>query len=251
MLVFVVPLQSQATARSWGRVSQLFERCMQSVCRQTSSQFHVIVVCHDRPDTTFQHPNLSYVEVDFSRPDITSGSAKEILNRKRTDKGRKQMRGLVEAAAFSPTHTMLLDADDLVSKRLAAFVTQSPQANGWYFKQGYRYNGKGNFFYKKSNGFYTMCGSCNIIRYDLNRIPDSPEYNRGYGYYKFYIDHAKAVEELRQEGTPLAALPFLGAVYITQTGENIFFNSSRLYKGIGRYINYRPITPSLRQEFSL
>gem|GEM_PF-3414175 len=33
-----------------------------------------------------------------------------------------------------------------------------------------------------------MCGTSNIVRYDLNFLPENAEYNRGYGYYKYYID---------------------------------------------------------------
>ncbi|MBD2461937.1 glycosyltransferase family 2 protein [Oscillatoria sp. FACHB-1407] len=251
MLVFVVPVQSKATAKSWNRVSQLFERCVQSVCQQSSPHFQVIVVCNEKPDTAFRHPKISYVEVDFPVPDINSGRPKEILNEKRTDRGRKQLRGLVAAQEFNPTHTMLLDADDLVSKRLAEFVHRHPKANGWFVNKGYRYAPGSYWIYKKANGFHTMCGSCNIIRNDLNKIPENPEYDRGYGYYKFYLNHARVAKVLAEEGTPLEPLPFLGAVYVVQTGENTYFSSSRLYQGIGRYINYRLVTPSIREEFCL
>lgn len=251
MLVFVVPLQSKASAKSWERVSELFERCIQSVCQQTSPHFHAIVVCHEKPNISFHHPQITYVEVDFPVPDVTSGTPKEIIDRKRTDKGRKQLRGLVAAQEFNPTHTMLLDGDDHISKRLAEFVHQHPQANGWFFDRGYRYTPGSSWIYNKSNGFHTMCGSCNIIRNDLNRIPEHPEYNRGYGYYKFYIDHAKVIQVLAEAGTPLAPMPFQGAVYVVQTGENIYFDSSRLYQGIGRYLNYRWLTRSLKNEFRL
>lgn len=251
MLVFVIPLQSMTISKSWSRVSQLFERCIQSVCQQTSPHFRVIVVCNEKPDTTFKHPNFSYVEVDFPVPDITSGTGMKIVSRKHTDKGRKLLRGLVAAQEFNPTYTMLLDADDLVSKRLAEFVHRHPQANGWFFNKGYLYTPGSYWIYKKSSGFHTMCGSCNIIRNDLNQIPEHPEYNRGYAYYKFYIDHAKVIEVLAEAGAPLEPMPFLGSVYVVQTGENIYFNSSRLYQGIGRYINYRLVTRSLKEEFGL
>lgn len=250
MLVFVIPLQSKATSRSWEKVSQLFERCVQAACSQTRSDFHVVVVCHDRPDTTFSHPKLSYVEVDFPVPDISSGTPGDILNRKHTDKGRKQLKGLVAAQKFHPTHTMLLDADDLVSNRLAQTVRDNPRTHGWVIKNGYVYTYGSKWIYKKSGNFYRMCGSCNIIRNDLNNIPENPEYNRGYGYYKFYIDHEKVVGVLAEKGFPLEVLPFAGAVYIVQTGENIYFDPSRRHKGILRYVNYRLMGNRLQKEFN-
>lgn len=251
MLVFVIPMQSMSVSKSWERISQLFEKCVRSVCQQTSPHFHAIVVCHEKPDTNFKHSNLSYVEVDFPVPDIISGSAMDIVNRKNTDKGRKLLRGLAAAQEFNPTHTMLLDADDRVSNRLAEFVHQHPSANGWFFNKGYLHTPRSYWIYKKSSGFHTMCGSCNIIRNDLNNIPENPEYNRGYGYYKFYIDHEKVINVLAEAGTSLEAAPFLGVVYIVQTGENMYFSASRLRKGIGRYINYRLVTQSIKEEFVL
>lgn len=252
MLVFVVPLQSKAVSKSWERVVELVERSVRSACQQTSSAFRVIVVCHEKPELGFEHPNLSYAEVDFERPRIKPGmSAVDIVSQKDTDKGRKQLWGLEAAKQYNPTHTMLLDADDLVSNRLAEFVQQHPQANGWFFAKGYRYVPGSNWIYKKVRGFYSMCGSCNVLRYDLNPLPEVAEYNRGYGYYKFFIDHGKVPQILEKAGTPIAPLPFLGGVYVVQTGENIYFDSSKLYQGLGKYFYYRWVTPTLRAEFGL
>lgn len=251
MLVFVIPLQSQAVSKSWERVSQLLERCIRSVCQQTSPHYHALIVCHEKPTITYEHAHFSYVEVDFPVPNLTADPQVNVIQQKRSDRGRKMLRGLVAAQAWQPTHTMLLDADDCVSRRLAEFVEQHPQDNGWFISHGYRYAEGSRLIYKKSPNFYTMCGSCNILRNDLNRLPEKPEYNRGYGYYKFYIDHAKVTTVLAQAGTPLEPLPFPGAVYITQTGENSYFDSSRLYQGVERMINYRFLTRSLRQEFGL
>lgn len=251
MLVFIVPLKSKAASMSWAKTSQLAEQCLRSACQQTCSAFHVILVCHDQPEIQFEHPNLTYLTASFPPPDCTLGTAEDILNRKRTDKGRKQLQGLVAAQAFEPTHTMLLDADDRVSNQLAPWVQQNPEALGWFFEQGYRYKPGNQWIYKKFKKFHTMCGSCNILRNDLNQIPAEPEYNRGYGYYSLYIDHGKVRDRLAAAGTPLQPLPFLGAVYMVQTGENIYFEASRMYQGIGKYINYRWVTPALRAEFGL
>jgi hypothetical protein len=251
MLVFIIPLESQTVSTSWPKVSKLFERTLRSACQQTLSNFHVIVVCHERPDITFTHSRVTYIDVNFPIPDIHSGSKNEILNRKRTDRGRKMLRGLVEAQSFNPTHTMFLDADDCVSNKLAQFIDEHSQSNGYFFTNGYRYRENSKFIYRKLNNFYTMCGSCNIINNRLNQIPDKPEYNHGYGYYNFYIDHAKVPNILAELDTPLEPLPFFGAVYITETGENTYFDTDRLYKGIGKYLNYRLLTPSLRLEFGL
>jgi hypothetical protein len=45
MIVFVVPPKSSQTFKSWEYTSKLFERCMRSLCNQTSPAFRVVVVC--------------------------------------------------------------------------------------------------------------------------------------------------------------------------------------------------------------
>ncbi|MEH1891960.1 MAG: glycosyltransferase family A protein [Nostoc sp.] len=243
MLVFVIPLKSAKVSNSWERVTQLFERCIKSVCNQTSPNFRVIVVCHEKPKIEFTHPHLTYIIVDFSPPNETDPVANGD-----TDKGRKILKGLIYARQFSPTHTMTVDADDCVSKELAKFIQQHPDSNGWFINKGYKYQEGSNYIYIKRSKFYKMCGSCNIIRYDLNDLPETAEYNRGYGYYRYYIDHAKIRDILKNKAKAIKSLPFPGAVYILETGENLFELSKRLRFSI---FNRKFLNPSVRDEFGL
>ncbi|MUG95925.1 glycosyltransferase family 2 protein [Scytonema sp. UIC 10036] len=243
MLVFVVPLKSPQVSKSWERVTQLFERCVKSICNQTSQEYRAIVVCHERPRIEFRHPKITYIEVDFppaKEPDPFCAG--------HTDKGRKILKGLVHAQEFLPTHTMTVDADDCISKHLAEFVNQNSHCNGWFINKGYKYKSGDDFIFVKRRNFYKMCGTCNIIRYNLNRLPEHPEYNRGYGYYKFYVDHEKIRGMLAQEGTPLKPLPFPGAIYIVATGENLYYGTTKLTFNI---LNRKLLNQSMREEFSL
>ncbi|UKO96677.1 glycosyltransferase family 2 protein [Nostoc sp. UHCC 0870] len=243
MLVFVIPLKGREFSKSWERVTHLFERCIKSVCHQTSPDFRVIVVCNEQPEIEFNHPNITYITVDFS-----ANKESLSINQGRTDKGRKILRGLVYAQQFDPTHTMALDADDCVSRKLAEFVKDNPNSNGWFINQGYKYQEGSNHIYIKRNNFYRMCGSCNILRYDLNFLPEPAEYNRGYGYYKYYIDHAKVKDILTDKGQAISALPFPGAIYMLETGENHYYDRTKLTFSI---FNRKKITPSIRDEFGL
>lgn len=243
MLVFVVPLKSQKVAKSWERTLTLFERCMKSICNQTSSEFRVVVVCHEVPQIKFSHPCITYVSVDFPFP-----TEKNIVSRGDTDKARKMLKGLIYARKFSPTHTMAVDADDCVSKNLAAFVKKNINSNGWFINKGYKYQESSKYIYVKRNNFYRMCGSANILKYELNYLPENPEYNRGYGYYKYYIHHAKIKEVLKSKGTLIKPLPFAGAVYVVGNGENIFYDDMKLQFHI---LNRRTLKKSIINEFGL
>jgi len=70
MLVFIIPLKSPQAAKSWSQVSKLFERCVKSICNQTSPDFRVLVVC-EKPDIKFSHPHILYLEVNLPIPQPT------------------------------------------------------------------------------------------------------------------------------------------------------------------------------------
>ncbi|MCW5312824.1 glycosyltransferase family 2 protein [Nostoc sp. KVJ3] len=243
MLVFVIPLKSPQVSNSWELVTQSFERSIKSICNQTSSDFHAIVVCHEQPKIEFNHPQITYITVDFPPPNETDWVA-----RGDTDKGRKILKGLMYAHQFSPTHTMPVDADDCISKNLAAFIKQHPNSNGWFINKGYKYKEGSKYIYIKRKDFYSMCGTSNIIRYDLNFLPENAEYDRGYGYYKYYIDHGKLRGVLENKNKIIEPLPFPGAVYIVETGENLFYGSMKLNFNI---FDRKSLSQSIQDEFGL
>lgn len=253
MLVFIVPLKSAQVSRSWEQVSLLLERCVRSLCNQTSDQFRVIVVCHEQPLHAFHHRHLHYLQATFPPPIVESqnGIPSVSFEHGHTDKGRKILRGLRGASDFQPCHTMVVDADDCVNRHLAEFVSRYPNSHGWFFQQGYRYREGNSTIYLKRRNFYRMCGSSYIVRYDLNPLPPSLDYSRGYGYYKTLIDHEKMRELLHRQGTPLQPLPFAGAVYIVGHGENLYYEDCKLGQGLLKRFNLRTLTPAQREIFGL
>jgi hypothetical protein len=195
-------------------VSTLLERCVRSIINQTSEKFKLIIVCHERPEIKIDHSAINYVEVDFYPPELGQANVISQMDR---DKNKKMWLGLEYAGQFNPSHVMFVDADDSVSCHLAEFVSQSPQSNGWYLDSGYVYeDGKARIFHKKKN-FYLMSGTSHIIKYSLIRDESMSS---------VYVDsgeplHQLIVNILAERQTPLEPLPFAGAVYIIQTGENI------------------------------
>lgn len=244
MLVFIVPLKSKRVSKSWPKVCQLFERSIRAICNQTSDQFRAIVVCNEKPDIAFDHPYIHYLSVEF--PDAPEEKTR--VARGLADKGRKVLSGLIEAQKFSPTHTMSVDADDCVSSRLAEYVNQHPEDNGWFLQKGYKYLNNTDFLYIKRQEFYRQTGTANILRYDLNDIPESPEFNRGCGYYLFHINHQDLKGKMANQGTPLNPLPFPGAVYVIGSGENMSANENKLSFN---WLTRKRLTPKLADEFSL
>ena len=262
MLVFVVPLKSQKVSKSWNYTSELVTRSMRSICNQTSSNFKVIVVCHEKPNTNFVHPNISYVEVDYPAPKSTD------YNAKRLDKVRKVATGLTLAKELQTSHTMVIDADDCVSKYLAEFVNKRAKCNGWFVNKGYRYDDGSKRILPVKKNFYKLCASSIIVRRDLYKLPkkleyDPSEYN---SLVQTQIHHSKVPEYNRTEGQPFEPLPFMGAIYITPlNGDNLFAQRSfsnklrenprmilsPVKKALLYRLNSQYLTDSIRDEFGL
>ncbi len=258
MLVFIIPIKSAQVSKSWEQVSSLFERCIRSVCAQTSEQFQVIAVCHERPAIDYQHPAVTYIEVDY--PLIPTATGNPELRYKRHDKCRKIWKGLSAAEQFAPAHVMFVDADDLVSNRLAEHTLQRPDAHGWYVNRGYEYQNGDDFIFLRKD-FHLLSGTSNIVKYALLK-PERKLDFKDVGWR--FLWHQNIVDLMQERKTPLAPLSFPGAVYIVENGENIWSqtelrlnksdrlekisaNARKLYKRL----RAQPITPSMRNEFGL
>jgi len=224
MLVFIIPIKSPQISSSWELVSKLFERCVKSICNQTSTEFRVVVICNQRPETEFKHPHIIYIEVDFPVPtwsDHTDFTSREL------DKSRKIFTALLYARQLNPSHIMFVDADDCVSKHLAEFVGHNLECSGWVIDKGYEYHDGSRFIYRKKNRFHLKCGTAHVIRFDLvnppeNLTPDDIAWD--------YFYHQSIADTLDGRGVPLTYLPFEGAVYITENKENIYYQKKRILK---------------------
>jgi hypothetical protein len=247
MLTFIVALQSPQTSKDWSRVSRLCERTLRSVCAQTCSDFHVFLVCNQRPDTTFSHPAITVIEEDFALPEPNTAS-------RMLDKWLKIRRGLMAARALAPAHIMITDADDCVSRRLAALAAKSPQAPGWSFKKGYIHDEGSRWLFLRRN-FDRMCGTSAIVRLEPRDCPQSITLEPADPYFILTHGHGVIDDYFRDRGTPLAPLPFAGAIYITDTGENDSGTAYRNWRGkkmlLRKLTSGRLLTQGMRAEFGL
>lgn len=262
MLVFTIPIKSRRVSQSWQQTCKLLERTLKSICNQTCADFRVIVICHEQPDIAFSHPHIQIVKVDFPTPDPNDIPSKQL------DRIRKEFVGIMAARQFSPCHIMKTDADDCVSRQMAAHVKQNPEANGWFIDKGYVYAEGSSIIYLQRLKFYNWCGSCNIVRddlYDINQhniqhLPLERE-----ELLKYYATHFEMGEAMAQQGTPLQPLSFAGAIYSLDNGENTRLNNQQPYENHGLLsydkpiltlaqiilFNLRPLTQKIRGEFGI
>lgn len=261
MLVFVIPLKSKAASKSWETVSKLLERTLQSVCNQTSRDFHVVVVCHDRPCLQHDYSSVEFLEANFDPPLLlnpTSGMA---------DQERKLRIGAYYASTIAPTsHLMFVDADDCVSSNLAEFVKLHQHCHGWFLDQGYEYQDRNSRIKHRKQGFSRICGTSNIVRADLiaQYIEELQLLETRFA--EKWLFHTEIAAAMQARATPLSPLSFPGAVYITDNSENLEnqttlvlqqikhtplkmtkFYAMKLYKTLAS----QALTPALQQEFNL
>ncbi|MBS0159554.1 MAG: glycosyltransferase family 2 protein [Nitrospira sp.] len=257
MLVFIIPVKHPARCRSYSGVTQLLEETLRSVCRQTKDDFRVIVVSNETPKYSEEFRNTFFVEVDFPPPPIPSAIEEEYTHIY-LDKGCKQAVGLLESKRFNPTHIMFVDADDVVSCHLADFVGARSLRPGWFMEKGWVFSNLSKLI-EERNSFWSYCGTSHILRRDLLKIPDSISSRCtqqelidaiGSDYVMRILgDHNRYRQVCTSQGAPLEPLPFIGAIWRADTGEN----SSRVVWDQRRFgpIWGQNVTPAIKDEFGL
>ncbi len=258
MLNFVIPLRDESTTDDWPGVCVLLERTLESACAQTGAACRAVVVGHRRPEGIRWPENAEFVPVSFPPPKLPPQCAPDrriwLLH---TDKGRKLLHGLAAARELSDAYVMFLDADDLVSNRLAQWTNRNAGANGWYFDRGYRLDEYPRPALYWRRRFYHECGSSYILRAAVapfpNRLDDTLDLSDYY--VRRYVTHAYIRDDMSRRGVPLSALPFYGAIY-TFNRRNFFATQHRepdsnWRRWLRHLLKRRPITPALRREFAL
>jgi hypothetical protein len=228
-------------------VCALCARTVESCCAQTGGDFRVVIVCNEAPPLPYGLQHLTVIRENFPVPRTKDGQL--------VDKYRKIQRGLIHARPWVPFHWSKVDADDCVSNRLSAFVAKHAVANGWIFRQGFVYTEGAAEIYLERRNFHQVCGTSSILRCeDLDLLPTSMD--QAFTEFEYLRTPHGDLTTLVSQTTPLAELPFPGAVYCTGTGENWSeFGGVGDYRSIRwtirRLLNLRRLTPRIRREFSL
>lgn len=226
MLVFLTSVRHPHNATDYARVERLLQRTLASVCAQDDREFRVVVVAN-QPLSFATPKEVETVVVNFPAPSDHRGpqtGREAILH----DRGTKLAAGLLAARKYETAHIMRFDADDFVSRHVAGFVNRYPHKAGWYVNKGHAYYERQQLT-RRVEAFHEKCGTSFVIRQDLYGSADIPidatqdALYRGFG--EFVIrdllgSHKVAQKHFAEMGTPLEPLPFRGAVYTLETGEN-------------------------------
>lgn len=263
ILTFIIPVKHPENTANWKSLKLLLQDTIKSIQQQDHPAWKAVIVANEGSDIPDLPPRFEVKRVDFSpNPLYTKNiqlSQEEHYQAIRLDKGRRILAGLLHAGKMG--YVMIVDADDLVSRQLTSFVSNHWGENGWYLRDGYIWDDKGKFFLYKFTDFSRLCGTSHIIRADLYNIPlnfgaASDDYIR-----RVLGSHIFLHADLDKSGTPLAALPFIGAIYRignseaytqSQTIRKTFFHKgllSRPRELFRRIMHLRIKSTKIKHEF--
>lgn len=249
MFYFLIPLRGRQTATSWPQVCELLRGTLQSMLNQTDPDFQIIIAGHEPPDLgDIVDPRVSFFSVDIPQP--------ATREQQMADKGFK-VRALAAAVRErGGGYVMYVDADDLVSERVVAFVRGDDNRIGYLAEQGYLLNGKTGTFKVLSN-FNMLCGSCAIFHLAPEDLPRSADDPVRY-VMDDYAGHKTLKATAAAKGRPLEPLPFPAVIYRTGHGENWSLHRGgrlRPPPGVLRLANAlipgRGMPRAVRDEFAL
>lgn len=225
MLSFITTLRHPQNSADYGRVESLLQDTLASLARQSCDDYVVIIVGNRRP--SFPLPaRVTFVEVDFPPPsDLNgprTGRAAVIW-----DKGTKTAVGLIAARALRPDYVMPFDADDFVHREVTAFASAHPGSPGWVITRGWVYSRARNA-YALRRKFFRICGTSFIVPFEAYQVPpglsvsaSQSEIAEAFGErLENILEHGYAYDWFAEHGRDLKPLPFTGAVYQVDTGEN-------------------------------
>jgi hypothetical protein len=263
MLTFIIPVRHHATATNWCAIKSRMGTTLRSLRAQASGRWNAVIVANHGADLPRDLSGCDVVRVNFPPNKLDTRAPQEALwHAVRQDKGRRVLEGLLHARAHGMLtgHAMVVDYDDVVSRRLASFVAAHSLANGWYVNAGYMFSGR-RLVISYPNEFFELCGTSHIVRGDLFDLPaDAAHASEAYicrtlGSHKFIKG------DLERQGTPLSPLPFPGAIYRmghgdTASGSTSMTRYALRKESLGRPVSlarqlskFRYLGPGLASEF--
>lgn len=261
-LVFVIPVRHHHSVSDWAAVRRHLAQTLVSIAAQTSQNWQCVIVANEGADLPEVPPGCTVRHVDLPLPQMPDRETEleAFYDAVRHDKGLRIYHGVHDIAPDS--HVMVVDFDDFVSRRLAELVSAHRHEHGWYLARGHVWSG-GRWTYQHPE-FFRLCGTSHIVRRDLYGSLKQADGHPAMAIVKRWLgSHIFIHDDLAAAGKPLAPLPFPGAVYrIGNPGSTSgtgglaeAMTPSRLLlrhpRSLGRMLRYRPVTPALRQEFSL
>ncbi|GEM_PF-478876 len=259
MLVgFIIPLKSKKVTPDWAVTCSLLDQTLHSLALQTCQDFRAVVVGHEKPNlSNIAWQTADYITSPFDVPPIKkAGSYKYYKEFKRIlDKYRKIATGLNFLRQENISYVMVLDADDILHKNLVSYVINTKNTNGYIIRKGYQFYSKSKRLVYRQD-LDKICGSTTLIHADLVPFPETVNDETISSIPWCHLSHSDMEAYFLQKNKPLKIIPFEGAMYVMQHGQNAsdeFRESlrSKLREGLKILLKGKPTSANLLADFGI
>lgn len=277
IMAFLVPFASRKVKSKWETACAHLQQTLKSIQNSTGGNYCVVVAGHEAPDFDVGFDSrFHFLSIDDPIPSHENYHTSLVL-----DKLTKIAAAWGYAkSTCKPRYVMKLDADDLISSKLVAWLEKAQGAAGYVIEHGWLWH-SGSRLIERSEYLDRVCGSSIIIRSDLadrtgpflteqegvaldeasSKFAASDHYSLvpGSGISTLLLNesHQRYAAQFAYLGHELSTVPFNAVVYRTGNLE-----SSSRFEGLwprkytvrmlaGKIRRTRPITPRLRREFML
>jgi hypothetical protein len=225
-IAFIVPFRAKETSKNWTLHSNLLSRTLNSILAQTSNNFIIYVVYTDLPEALLENDGIIYLKLPFDKINLADIKFhKNLSNRHKffvMDHGRRVMFGVKEAKANGAHFVMSVDADDLISNKIAAFISdQNCENPGWYCSKGYVFIENKGWLYKQNKNMNLINGSTHIINTKYITIPNFISKPFFIHDYNLFSAHGWLKDRMKTAmNLTLNKLPFYGVFYSRNSGSH-------------------------------
>lgn len=225
-IYFGIPLRARRASSDWSMVQANLLRTVRSLLSQESEDVRILIAGHDRPGalkTYLGDGRVTFIDVsaELPIPDSVEGF--------NADKAAKKnwLGYAVREMEPEPLYYMHMDADDLLHRRLARYVTEADNRQGHLIQRGWMVdvaNRKVAPADETTSPFYNHCGSCALVYFTPDELPRSPTHFRSN--FSKYRNHSRYVDTARAQGKTLQPFNQYVGAYLVNHGEN-----NRNYRG--------------------
>lgn len=255
---FCIPLKSKQTASDWLLVENLFNKTIKSIYNQIADDYKILVACHEKPEIHMKvDSRIEFLLADYEPPKKIDKSidGKVQEHSRMLDKTEKKDMLASRVKEYGGGYVMFMDADDIVSNRLVAYVQNDNNVFGYIIKRGYEYSYKSSKI-KYEFLFHRICGSSLILRLSENDLPSDEDIKNRSGMFMklMWRGHYYVEENAKNLHRPLKTLPFFAGMYVINTGQNesqIFGNIGWKRKILRKMMPEFRLSKKIKREFAL
>lgn len=264
MLGFIVPFKARSKSKDWDNDCLLLAATLRSICNQKSDLYRIFVVYTDYPEDNLKNEKVEYIHFPFSFVNndelikiekLRDPDSSLVIDERMFDQGKRILYGCMHARKYACNFVMSVDADDLVSNRIASYVQEhATEKIGWYVNKGYVLRKKSSFLLKVNKNMNHMNASTHIV--NINLIPAVNFESKSASEFSFFSAHGYLKERIKiSMGVTLKPFPFFALIYFIHDSNWAALGTTMKKHWIKTIIKYllfgKRLDSSVRKEFGL